>query len=79
MRFNGVYGETWSGWFDGLTMTPRDDDTLLTGPMRDQAALHGLLARIGIRACPCCRSYELETNTVGPTSQLNSSKEGVTR
>ena len=46
MRFNGVYGETWSGWFDGLTMTPHYDDTLLTGPMRDQAAPHGLLARI---------------------------------
>lgn len=46
IRVKGVLGEAWSDWFDGLTVTPQDDETLLTGPVRDQAALHGLLARI---------------------------------
>lgn len=46
IRVKGVLDEKWSDWFDGLTVIPQDDETLLTGPVRDQAALHGLLARI---------------------------------
>ncbi len=37
----------WSDWFDGLSIMPQlDDETLLTGPVADQSALHGLLAKI---------------------------------
>ena len=37
----------WSDWFDGLSIIPQtDDETLLTGPVADQSALHGLLAKI---------------------------------
>ncbi len=37
----------WSDWFDGLTITLEDDgQTLLTGPVVDQAALHGLLRKV---------------------------------
>ena len=37
----------WADWFAGLTMTyTQDGDTILSGPLADQAALHGLLARI---------------------------------
>jgi hypothetical protein len=46
IRVKGVLDEKWSDWFDGLTVIPQDDETLLTGPVCDQAALHGLLARI---------------------------------
>lgn len=46
IRVKGVLDEKWSDWFDGLTITPQDDETLLTGPVRDQAALHGLLAKV---------------------------------
>ena len=42
----GLLDEEWSDWFEGLTITPQDDQTLLTGPVRDQAALHGLLAKV---------------------------------
>lgn len=39
--------DSWSGWFDGLTVTPAPDGgTLLAGAVRDQTALHGLLAKI---------------------------------
>jgi hypothetical protein len=40
----------WSEWFGGLTITPASaerDDTLLFGPVADQAALHGILNQIG--------------------------------
>ena len=40
-------GSQWSDWFDGLTITLEDDgQTLLTGPVVDQAALHGLLRKV---------------------------------
>ena len=37
----------WSDWFEGLAIThPNETETLLSGPVVDQAALHGLLARV---------------------------------
>jgi hypothetical protein len=37
----------WSFWFEGFTITPeRDDITALTGEVADQAALHGIIAKI---------------------------------
>jgi hypothetical protein len=42
----GLNGE-WSDWFDGFTVTPQaSGETLLTGVVADQAALHGLLNKI---------------------------------
>jgi len=47
VRVRGVIDSRWSDWFDGLSIRPQENgDTLLTGPVRDQAALHGLLAKI---------------------------------
>jgi hypothetical protein len=43
----GALDDRWSPWFDDLRITHRaDGDTALVGIVRDQAALHGLLARI---------------------------------
>jgi hypothetical protein len=43
----GIVDEQWSDWLAGLTITPQPDgSTLLVGPLRDQAALHGLLNKI---------------------------------
>ncbi len=47
IRVQGHLGREWSEWFEGLAITLEDDgDTLLTGPVVDQAALHGLLRKI---------------------------------
>ena len=47
IRVEGVLGERWSDWFDGLQLTRRPGDvTVIAGEVADQAALHGLLARI---------------------------------
>jgi len=46
IKVKGGLDETWSDWFDALTVVQHKDETLLTGLVRDQAALHGLLARI---------------------------------
>ena len=47
IRLKGHLEARWVQWFDGLTITLEDDgDTLLTGPVIDQAALHGLLRKV---------------------------------
>jgi hypothetical protein len=47
IRVNGVLGSGWSAWFDGLQVTSDDrGQTTIAGPIADQAALHGLLAKV---------------------------------
>jgi hypothetical protein len=47
IRIKGHLGSQWSDWFGGLTITLEDNgDTLLTGVVVDQAALHGLLRKV---------------------------------
>jgi hypothetical protein len=47
ITIEGHLDATWSEWFDGLTITNQENGTaILTGPIVDQAALHGVLAKI---------------------------------
>jgi len=47
IRLKGHLGDRWADWFGGATITLEDNgDTLLTCPVIDQAALHGLLKKV---------------------------------
>jgi hypothetical protein len=47
IRIKGHLGRQWTDWFEGLTITLEDNgETLLTGPVVDDAALHGLLKKV---------------------------------
>ncbi len=47
IRLKGQLGSQWADWFEGLAVTLEEDgNTLLTGPVTDQAALHGLFKKI---------------------------------
>jgi len=46
IRVQGRLEPRWAAWFEGLTLTTEGGVTCLHGPVADQAALHGLLARI---------------------------------
>ena len=47
IRIKGHLDQQWTEWFEGLTITLEDNgDTRLTGPVVDQAALHGLLRKV---------------------------------
>jgi hypothetical protein len=53
IRIHGHLDARWAARFEGLTLTLEDNgDTLLTGPVVDQAALHGLLRKIRDLAMP---------------------------
>lgn len=47
IRLAGRLHERWAAWFDGLSVVQSDDGTtVISGPIADQAALHGLLQRV---------------------------------
>lgn len=47
IRIKGHLSPDWSDWFDGLAITQEDNgETLLSGPVVDQAALHGVLRKV---------------------------------
>lgn len=62
IRIRGHLDARWTDWFGGLAITLEDNgDTLLTGTVADQAALHGLLKRVRDLGTPL-----LSVNRVNP-------------
>ena len=46
IKLKGHLDHKWSDWFEQMAISTEGDQTILTGPVADQAALHGLLVRI---------------------------------
>ena len=63
IRIKGHLGRQWTAWFGGLTIALEDNgDTLLTGPVADQAALHGLLRKVRDLGMPLLAVMGVEPN-----------------
>jgi hypothetical protein len=62
IKLKGHLGSEWTDWFEGMTITLEDNgETLLTGPVVDQAALHGLLKKVRDLGMPL-----VSVNSVNP-------------
>ena len=62
IRVQGHLGRQWTDWFGGLTITLEDNgDTLMTGPVVDQAALHGVLRSVRDLGLPLLSIMEVES------------------
>ena len=62
IKVQGHLDEYWSEWFDDLTITyDEQDDTILTGPVTDQSALHGLLKKVRDLGLPLISVNPVET------------------
>ncbi len=73
IRLKGHLGPQWTDWFEGLTITLEENgDTLLTGPVIDQAALHGLLKKIRDLGMPLVSVSPVEPG-LGGTSEIKPS------
>ena len=46
IRVEGVLGERWAGWFEGLQVSSEAGETIISGPVTDQPALHGVLVKV---------------------------------
>jgi hypothetical protein len=70
IRIKGHLDPHWSSWFEGLAITLEDNgETLLTGPLVDQAALHGLIKAVRDLGIPllsvvCVNAGQAETSEV---------------
>jgi hypothetical protein len=62
IRVKGELDSKWADWFDGLAIAPQaNNETLLTGLVADQCALHGLLAKIRDLGLPLLSVERVET------------------
>jgi hypothetical protein len=74
IRIKGYLGRQWADWFDGLALSLEDNgDTLLTGPVLDQAALHGLLRKVRDLGMPlisvnCVEAGQADASDVKPSN-----------
>jgi hypothetical protein len=67
IRLKGHLGSEWTEWFGGLTITLEENgDTLLTGPVVDQAALHGLLKEVRDLGMPLVSVNRVEPDQTDP-------------
>ena len=58
IRVEGVLDQRWTAWFEDLEIASDHDQTVISGPVADQAALHGLLNRVadlGLVLVSVCR------------------------
>ena len=63
IRVQAHIGESWSSWFEGLSLRHEDNgETVLCGPIEDQAALHGVLARIRDLGLPLLSVNRVESD-----------------
>ena len=66
IRLKGVLDDQWAAWFAGMRITWSDDgETLLTGPVLDQAALYGLLRKVRDLGLPLMAVIQLPPDQVG--------------
>jgi hypothetical protein len=66
IRLKGHLDSEWTDWFEGLIVTLEEDgNTLLSGPVTDQAALHGLLKKIRDLGMPLLSVSPLENGSAG--------------
>jgi hypothetical protein len=72
IRLKGHLDARWAAWFDGLSLTSDlDGTTVISGPVVDQAALHGLLRKVRDIGLPLVSVTQLdpdqpETATIAP-------------
>ena len=67
IRIKGHLGDEWTNWFGGLSISlEANGDTLLTGPVVDQAVLHGLLKKVRDLGMPLVSVNRVQINETHP-------------
>lgn len=78
IRLKGYLDRQWTDWFGGLTVTLAEDgDTLLTGPVVDQAALHGLLRKVRDLGMPLIAVVQIQRDETPPSPSAAAGMEKI--
>ena len=68
IRIKGHLGQEWAAWFEDMSITPADNgETVLTGPVVDQAALYGLLRKVRDLGLPLIAISRIQPAQTGST------------
>jgi hypothetical protein len=63
IRVKGVLDAHWSAWFEGLELRTEGATTVISGPIPDQAALHGALAKVRDLGIPLLAVSQIDRDT----------------
>jgi hypothetical protein len=63
IRVKGALDPRWQTWFEGMTITASDDETIIRGTVADQTALHSLLTRIRDLGLPLIAVNQIESDS----------------
>lgn len=75
IRIKGHLDSQWVTWFDDMTITLDDNgDTLLSGPVADQAALHGLLKKVRDLGMPLVSVVQVQPKCSEKGEKMNANK-----
>ena len=79
IRLKGHLDDNWVSWFAGMTITLTEaGDTIVTGPVADQAALHGLLKKVRDLGMPLLSVGHVATgNVAGSEVNHSTNKENL--
>ncbi len=78
IRLKGRIDRRWATWFEDLTVTnTEDDETVLVGPVIDQTALHGLLAKVRDLNLPLLSVRRVEQDALAKVGELLSPEPAV--
>ena len=78
IRIEGHLARQWAVWFGGLTITLDDNgETRLTGPVVDQAALHGLLRKVRDLGLPLLSVIRIKPGQVDAPDVRRAGQEGA--
>lgn len=69
IRLQGHLDNEWAAWFEGLTITRAENgETVLSGPVVDQAALHSLLRKVRDLGLPLLAVSRIEPGSAGTSA-----------
>jgi hypothetical protein len=79
IRVEGVLGERWTGWFEGLQVSSEAGETIISGPVADQPALHGVLVKIRDLGMCLISVRRLDPGEAGTTTRKEATDEANPR
>ena len=78
IRVKSHLGSDWTDWFGGLMITlEADGNTLLTGPVVDQAALYGVLKKVRDLGMPLVSVNPVQSNETHPDKEVKINEEKI--